>query len=212
MLTLFGQCSRLGARRPTARSAASPRGWWSAGARCPGVPLGSSIAQCWLLGGQVASRRCESLIRSNRVVQAVSQGQVLGRCSLIRRAEVATLAGTLMSVRRRVAVSCDLRRHRWRDPLTTADDLTDAPTGLDEPLRDQVHGLLPEAPLDPRRRCAETTRRQKFSCARGRTTPSSRARPSTRSSGRERSGTSAAVWPPASPSLCWGLSPAGCKR
>jgi len=45
-----------------------------------------------------------SLTRLNRAVQAVSQGQDFGRCKVIRRAEVATRAGTVISLRRIVAV------------------------------------------------------------------------------------------------------------
>ena len=46
-------------------------------------------------------------------VQAVSQGQPVGRCSVIWRPQVATLAGTLMSLRRMVAVVA-LARSRSR--------------------------------------------------------------------------------------------------
>jgi len=40
----------------------------------------------------------------NSVVQAVSQGQAVGRCRVRRRAEDAIRAGTVMRVRRMVAV------------------------------------------------------------------------------------------------------------
>ena len=40
----------------------------------------------------------------NRRVHAVSQGQVVGRCRVSRRAEDATRAGMLISLRRMVAV------------------------------------------------------------------------------------------------------------
>jgi hypothetical protein len=64
----------------------------------------SSVAQRWLLGGQAARAGGGSLTRSNSAVQAVSQGQDFGRCRVIRRAEVATRAGTVISLRRMVGV------------------------------------------------------------------------------------------------------------
>ena len=66
--------------------------------------VGSWVAQRWLLGGQAGGGGGGSLTRSNSVVQAVSQGQAFGRCRVIRRAEVATRAGTVISLRRMVAV------------------------------------------------------------------------------------------------------------
>ena len=57
-----------------------------------------------LLGGQAARTGGGSLTRSNSAVQALSQGQAGGRCRVIRRAEVATRAGTMISLRRIVAV------------------------------------------------------------------------------------------------------------
>ncbi len=65
---------------------------------------GAPVAQRWLLGGQVAWAGGGSLTRSNRVVQSVSQGHAWGRCRTILRAEVATRAGTVIRVRRMVAV------------------------------------------------------------------------------------------------------------
>src|SRR5688500_14440575 len=62
------------------------------------------VAQRWLLGGQAARMGGGSLTRSNSAVQAASQGQARGRCRVIRRAEVATRAGTGISLRRMVAV------------------------------------------------------------------------------------------------------------
>ena len=54
----------------------------------------SFVVQLSLLGGQAARVGGGSLTRSNSAVQAVSQGQAWGRCRVIRRAEVATRAGT----------------------------------------------------------------------------------------------------------------------
>jgi len=64
----------------------------------------SSVAQWWLLGGQAARTGGGSLTRSISAVHAVSQSQACGRCRMIRRAEVATRAGTVISLRRIVAV------------------------------------------------------------------------------------------------------------
>ena len=58
--------------------------------------------------------RCvEQLLRSPR------QGQEAGRCSLIRRAEVAILAGTVISCRRMVApVALAWRVGSWRGEVS----------------------------------------------------------------------------------------------
>ena len=68
---------------------------------CSTVVLGWRSGGCWVvrLRGRVGVAD-----RSNRVVQAVSQGQARGRCRVTRRAEDATRAGTAMSLRRIVAV------------------------------------------------------------------------------------------------------------
>jgi hypothetical protein len=79
---------------------------------CAGLPdlavrvvrVGPRVAQRWLLGGQAARTAGGSLTRSNRAVQAVSQGQAWGRCRVTRRAEEATRAGTVITLRRIVAV------------------------------------------------------------------------------------------------------------
>ena len=57
-----------------------------------------------LLGGQAARIGGGSLTLSKSAVQALSRGQSVGRCRVIRRAEVAARAGTVISLRRRVAV------------------------------------------------------------------------------------------------------------
>jgi hypothetical protein len=62
------------------------------------------VAQRWLLGGQAARTDGRSLTRSNGAVQAIFQGQAAGRCRVMRRADEASLAGTVISLRRRVAV------------------------------------------------------------------------------------------------------------
>ncbi len=56
------------------------------------------IALLSLLGGQVVTAGGGSLTRSKSWVQAVCQGQADGRCRVSRRPEVATRAGTLMSL------------------------------------------------------------------------------------------------------------------
>src|SRR5690606_19403033 len=67
-------------------------------------PLDPRVAQRWLLDGQAARTGGGSLTRSNSAAQALSQGQDWGRCKVIWRAEVATRAGTMISLRRIVAV------------------------------------------------------------------------------------------------------------
>ncbi len=57
-----------------------------------------------------------SLTLSKSVVQAVCQGQAVGRCRVIRRAKVATRAGRAMSVRRSVAVVALARSGAARVP------------------------------------------------------------------------------------------------
>ena len=57
------------------------------------------------LGGRVAAWTGGLEALANRVVQLVSQGQCSGRCSVMRRAEVETLAATLTSLRRIVALT-----------------------------------------------------------------------------------------------------------
>jgi hypothetical protein len=64
----------------------------------------AQIAQRWLLGGQAAWTGGGSLTLSNSAVQAVCQGQAFGRRRVIRRAEVAARAGTVISLRRSVGV------------------------------------------------------------------------------------------------------------
>ena len=59
-----------------------------------GVFHGVLVAQL-LLGGQAARSTGGSLTRSNSAVQSASQGQSLGRCSVIRRAEDAIRAGMI---------------------------------------------------------------------------------------------------------------------
>ena len=63
----------------------------------PGCAVRAGWCQvfAWLGGPQT---------RVNSSVQAVSQGQVVGRCRVSRRAEDAIHAGTVMRVRRMVAV------------------------------------------------------------------------------------------------------------
>src|SRR5215204_3012071 len=56
------------------------------------------------LGGQDARDLGGSVTRSKRWVQAISHGQAVGRCNLTRRPDFATRAGTVMSLRRIVAV------------------------------------------------------------------------------------------------------------
>ena len=70
----------------------------------PFVPLGVLVAQRWLLGGQAARRGGGSLTRSNSAVQSACQDHDLGRCRVTRREEVAARAGTVISLRRMVAV------------------------------------------------------------------------------------------------------------
>src|SRR3954447_25990331 len=65
------------------------------------------------LGGQAAVGNGGSLSGVNGAVQVCSQGQDRGRCSVSRRAEVATLAGTLISLRRIVSV---VARRVWVRP------------------------------------------------------------------------------------------------
>ena len=57
-----------------------------------------------------------SLTRSTSVVQAVFQGQAAGRCRVMRWADEASLAGTVISVRRRVAVVALARSGAARVP------------------------------------------------------------------------------------------------
>ena len=52
----------------------------------------------------------------NSLVQPFSQGQLSGRCRVMRRAEVETLAATLMSFRRTVAVTAFPRAPLARVP------------------------------------------------------------------------------------------------
>ncbi len=55
-------------------------------------------------GGQDVAMAGGSATRVNRSVQASCQGHANGRCRVTRRAEVATRAGTAMSLRRIVAL------------------------------------------------------------------------------------------------------------
>ena len=71
-----------------------------------------------LLGGQVAWAWGGSLTRSNRTVQPVSQGHAQGRCTVIRRAEVARRAGTVTSLWRMVAVVTRARSGAAFGPAT----------------------------------------------------------------------------------------------
>src|SRR6478609_11833797 len=77
--------------------------WLCAGPCCSGVPLGAAVAPC-RLGGQDVEAVGGPLPWVKSWVHAVSQGQPVGRCMVIRRAEVAIRAGTAMSLRRMVAV------------------------------------------------------------------------------------------------------------
>ena len=77
--------------------------WLCAGTCCSGVPLGVAVAP-GRLGGQGVEAAGGPLPWVKSWVHAVSQGQPVGRCMVIRRAEVAIRAGTAMSLRRMVAV------------------------------------------------------------------------------------------------------------
>jgi len=80
--------------------------WWGVVVRPASPPVMSTVvlvAPCGL-GGQVFAWLGGPQTRVNSSVQAVSQGQVVGRCRVSRRAEEEIRAGTVMRVRRIVAV------------------------------------------------------------------------------------------------------------
>src|SRR5690349_12148985 len=79
-------------------------GWWRAGrVRRSARPLLIGLAPC-PADGQAAAVRGGPQARVNSWIQAVCQGQAVGRCRVRRRAEEATRAGTVIRVRRMVAV------------------------------------------------------------------------------------------------------------
>src|SRR3954447_11470144 len=66
--------------------------------------------------GQAVRSRGGSQTRSKRAIQAASQGQDFGRCRVMRRAENATRAGTVINLRRMVAVVAFARSGAARVP------------------------------------------------------------------------------------------------
>jgi len=107
------------------------------------------VAPLSLLGGQAVRAGGGSLTRSKSAVQAVSQGQACGRCRVTRRAEVATRAGTMISVRRMVAVvafaicgSVRLAAARVRLNAITA-KTSPRPRRLSDAIRDGLNGVRP---------------------------------------------------------------------
>ena len=71
---------------------------------CQGVPRGLGLRRFAGWGGQMVTRSGGPQIWVNSLLQACCQGQAFGRCSISRRAEVATRAGTAIRVRRIVPV------------------------------------------------------------------------------------------------------------
>ena len=85
-------------------------------ASLPGCSLVSLVVPL-PAGGQGVAGRGGPQVRVNNSVQASCQGQPVGRCSFSRLAEDAIRAGTVISLRRMVAVvalASDGRRHSRR--------------------------------------------------------------------------------------------------
>lgn len=60
---------------------------------CPGVPLWRSLVAPLGLGGQVVARVGGPQLASNTAWQGLAQGQPVGGCKTVWRAEVAIRAG-----------------------------------------------------------------------------------------------------------------------